>query len=268
MHALAVLTWRSAVAGRWAARVIGTLMFFLFLAFFFGEGPPNFFHLTAPEKLDFVAVLALFLGLAAAWKWEGWGGLATLCGFALMVAVDRRHVQMWAFVIPAVVGAVHILCWTRLHAGMPEGLAAWQLSRTWTLFLVGALGVFVLLCANEMFGEPPFMTSALAPGPELATVWKSAPAHVSLLIHPDGSVTGSVGDMPVNDTRVINNRSWFGKLMHWRDDYRINGSVSGDYFVLRLVRHPQSLDGWIWKIPKGSGRDYIGNPSRITLQKD
>ena len=45
------VTWRAAVVGRWTALILGTLMVLLFLAFFFGEGPPNFFHLTTSERV-------------------------------------------------------------------------------------------------------------------------------------------------------------------------------------------------------------------------
>src|ERR1700733_2323896 len=115
MHMLQRATWRAAVVGRWTALILGTLMVLFFLAFLFGEGPPNFFRLTTPEKLTFTGSIALILGLAAAWKWEGWGGLVSICGFALLVAVDRHHMGMLAFVVPSMIGAIHLLCWSRLQ---------------------------------------------------------------------------------------------------------------------------------------------------------
>jgi hypothetical protein len=265
MHMLQTVTWRAAVVGRWTALILGTLMILFFLAFFFGEGPPNFFHLTTSERVTFAGIFALFLGLAAAWKWEGWGGVASICGLALLVAVDRRHLAMWAFVVPAMIGAVHLLCWSRLHAGPPPGLAPWHLSRTWIFILLGSLGLFLVLCANEMFGEPPFMTPSLNPPPELATAWYSAAANVHLFIHPDASVAGTVGTEALIGARILNNRSWFGKLMHWRDDYRINGRAGGQLMFMQLNRRGQAMDGWLWLIPPGSN---ASRPTRFTLRKE
>src|ERR1039458_10084240 len=56
MHALQIASWRIAVAGRWTARIAGTLLFLLFLAFFFGEGPPDLSRLTSTERRQFKEV--------------------------------------------------------------------------------------------------------------------------------------------------------------------------------------------------------------------
>ena len=75
MAAWAIGSWRAALAGRWTARILGTLVFLLYLAFVFGEGLPLSSHLTVLEKLQFLGVAGLILGLPLAWKWEGAGGL-------------------------------------------------------------------------------------------------------------------------------------------------------------------------------------------------
>jgi len=258
------VTWRAAVVGRWTALILGTLMVLLFLAFFFGEGPPNFFHLTTSERVTFAGIFALFLGLAAAWKWEGWGGLASICGLALLVAIDRRHLATWAFAVPAMIGALHLLCWSRLHAGPPPGLAPWHLSRTWILILTGSLGLFLVLCANEMFGNPPLMTP-LNPPPDVAAAWHSTAANVHLFIHPDASVTGTVATEAITGARIVNNRSWFGKLMHWRDDYRISGRAGEEFLFVILDRHGPDLTGSLWVAPKGTS---ASRPTSITLRKE
>jgi len=41
MTTFARLTWQAAVAGRWTARILGTLMVLFLLAFVFGEGLPS-----------------------------------------------------------------------------------------------------------------------------------------------------------------------------------------------------------------------------------
>src|ERR1039457_2149074 len=153
MHALEIVSWRVAVAGRWTARILGTLMFLLFLAFFFGEGPPHLSSLTSTERLQFLCIASLFLGLVIAWKWEGLGGLITLAGFTFLVAINASHLRMWALCVPAIVGVVHLASWGRLRVGAPVYLTPWRLPRLIVISLLATLAVFLLLCANEMFGQ-------------------------------------------------------------------------------------------------------------------
>jgi hypothetical protein len=260
----------AATAGRWAARIAGTLLFLFFLAFFFGEGPPNLFRTTARENLLFFAMAALFVGLALAWKWEAWGGLLSVAGFVLMAILERNHLGMPALRPPAVVGAVHILCWWGLRATAPPPGAVWAnpfAAKGWRIVLLAgaaALGVFVLLCANEMFGNPPLMTAALPPGPDLAGTWRArvtgplgrplpTPIDVVLTIHPDASVSGTVGAATLVDGRIFNDRSWFGELLHVRVDYGIEGkltetlrlydNVASDRFSAGLERRGPNLEG-------------------------
>ena len=91
MNALRIASWRAAVIGRWTACILGTLMFLLFLVFFFGEGPPHLSSLTSTERLQFLCMATLFLGLVVAWKWEGLGGFVTVAGFIFLVAIDARQ---------------------------------------------------------------------------------------------------------------------------------------------------------------------------------
>jgi hypothetical protein len=95
-----------------------------------------------------------------------------------------------------------------------------------------ALGIFVLLCANEMFFNPPLMTPALKPAAALVGSWQAEPgkAEVVFLIGPDASVAGKLGADLLTGAHITFNRSWFGKIMHWRTDYLIQGSVSGQPF--------------------------------------
>src|ERR1039457_5735149 len=118
MNAFQIASWRVAVAGRWTARIVGTLLFLLFLAFFFGEGPPDLSRLTSAERLQSLCVAALLLGLVIAWKWERLGGLITVAGFAFLVALNANHLRMWALCVPAIAGAMHIASWARLRVGV------------------------------------------------------------------------------------------------------------------------------------------------------
>jgi hypothetical protein len=260
MNALQIASWRVAVASRWTARIVGTLMFLLFLAFFFGEGPPHLSSLTSTERLQFLCMASLFLGLIIAWKWEGLGGLITVAGFAFMVAINTSHLRMWALCIPAIVGAVHILSWSRLRVGAPAGLAPWHMPRSVVISLLGALAVFALLCANEMFGQPPLMTPTLRPDSDLLGAWQGIPilapvnhpVSAEFIIHSDGSVTGAIGDATVTG-RITYGRSWFGRLLNMNSPYRITGQLSsvvrvskeiwGDRFSMPMETRGAVLDG-------------------------
>src|SRR5271157_432992 len=261
MNALQIASWRVAVAGRWTALIVGTLLFLLFLAFFFGEGPPHLSSLTSTERVQFLCIAALFLGLMIAWKWEGLGGLLTVAGFVFLVAIDASHFRMWALRVPAIVGAVHVASWSRLRLGAPAGLTPWRLPRSVAISLAAALAVFLLLCANEMFGQPPLMTPTLHPDSGLLGAWYGIPMHDSgnasisaeVIIHPDGSVTGTVGGATIIGGRITYGRSWFGRLLNMNSPYRITGQLSsvvrvseqvwGDRFIAPFERRGQVLEG-------------------------
>jgi hypothetical protein len=239
MAALAITTWRAAVLGRWTARILGTLLFLLFLALFFGEGPPNPSKLSNAEKLQFLGMIALFFGLVLAWKWEGLGGLLSVAGFVLLVALGRSHLTMWAFWLPAATGAVHTICWARLRVAAPPGLVPWHLSRQVIAALLTALASFLFLCANEVFGNPPLMTPSLHPSPPLAGDWHAA--DVMLTIHPDASVTGTIEGSAINVAHIAYRRSWFGRLMHFNSEYMIVGKLDGNEFTVGLWPRGEGL---------------------------
>jgi hypothetical protein len=231
MMTLDAATWRAAMVGRWTARVVGTLMALFFLAFVVGEGPPPIFRLSWRESLEFVGMAGLFLGLVLAWKWERCGGLVTLASFAALSAINWRFGPNLIFLIPAAAGAVHILCGWRIASGPAASGTAWKVPGT-ALWIGGAVvGIFILLCANEMFGQPPLMTPTLRPPAEMVGWWcgegffPSRPGErAALLISADGTVAGHIGDTAVASGRIRNNRSWFGNLMHWRDPYEMSGA--------------------------------------------
>jgi len=115
------------------------------------------------------------------------------------------------------------------------------------LAVVGlAVVVFILLCANEMFGMPPLMTPALHPSPELVGTWEANPGSMDTVftINPDASVSGRIGDATPINGRIIYSRSWFGKLMNWRTDYLIMGNLPrGDRFTAPLTMTGVGLEG-------------------------
>jgi hypothetical protein len=65
-------------------------------------------------------------------------------------------------------------------------------------------------------------------------------------INPDASVSGRIGDATVMNARIIYNRSWFGRLMHWRTDYLI----VGDRFTAPLTPRGVGLEGTLFRSQK------------------
>jgi hypothetical protein len=253
------VTWRVAVVGRWVALTLGSLMVLFFLAFFFGEGPPRISALTAVEKLQFLAMGSLFLGLALAWKWEGFGGLLAVAGFVALVAISRNALRLWALYLPAAIGAVHVACWWRLRASAPAHRTPWHVPRNALFALGAALALFLILCANEMFGQPPLMTPTLRPSGNLPGTWTgTSRPDIVFTLHEDGSVTGTIAAAPVAAASIAYGRSWFGKLMHWNADYVIRGRLSGRDFSAPLMARGQTLQGSLF---------LNGQPMRLILRK-
>jgi hypothetical protein len=231
---LTTAIYRAAVVGRWIARITGTLMALFYLAFVVGEGPPPLFRLSWQQNLHFFAMAALFAGLLLAWKWELWGGLIPLAGFVLLLQIEgRRPLLNSLFLLPAGIAVVNLLCWWRLRAGAPAGGVAWRVPKPALMIAGVCVTVFVALCANEMFGNPPLMTAVFRPSAAMTGEWRatlSEPASSTLdvvfAIHSDGSVTGRAGDATVIGGRMQYDRSWFGKFMNWRNEYAIHGGLS------------------------------------------
>jgi hypothetical protein len=241
------MSWRIAMIGRWIARITGTLMFLLFVAFDFGEGPPDLLRLTAAERVQALGIATLFFGLPLAWKWEGLGGLITVSGFAFLGAVDQANLHRWVLDMPALAGALHLASWTRLRMSRPANLAPCRLPRAAGLSLAAGAAVFLMLCANEIFGQPPLMTPALEPDRSLAGRWENVgPAPVEFLIHEDGSVTGTVGDGAIGGGRITYGQSWFGRLLHLNSRYRITGKSSGEPFSAPFQPVGEALDGAVF----------------------
>ena len=215
-------------------------MALFFLAFFVGEGFPNIFRLPWRESLSVLAISAVVVGLLLAWIWEGLGGAVVLAAIVLMPLIGMRGIGL--FLVAAVIGLLHVVCWWRLRSAA----VGWEVPRK-VLIVVGlAVGVFILLCANEAFGMPPLMTPALHPPPDMVGAWEGNLGSMNAVftINPDASVSGRIGDATLINGRMIYNRSWFGRLMHWRTDYLIMGRLSrGDRFTAPLTLRGVGLEG-------------------------
>jgi hypothetical protein len=266
MNALSSFTWRVATVLRWAARIAGGLLFLFIAAFVIAEGPPAPWRMTGREQLFGLGLLALFGGLAAAWKWPLGGGLTTLAGWALFSAVSGKPMTGGLFLTPAVVGLVNIFCWARLR-GAPPPPFRW--TRT-AVALAALTGVFILLSANEMFGQPPLTTPKLDAAPFAGEWVADIPAEFN--IAADGKVTGSIAGVPILEAEIIGNRSWFGRLLNWRTDYIIRGRLT------RLAETPAGPSGDRFTAPiNAAGADLRGTlflahpgrelPSRLLLRR-
>jgi hypothetical protein len=244
MNVLESTSWRAGVAARWTARLAGGLMFLFFLAFFFGEGPPDLSRLSSTEWLQAIGLFALFLGLPVAWKWEGLGGLMTVAGFGFMVAVRSTNLQRWSLFVPALVGAVHLASWGRLRTGAPPNLVPWRLPQPVLVTLVAVPAGFLLLCTNEIFGQPPLMTPTLRPGNDLAGDWHgTGPIAVDFVIGQNAVVTGAIGGGAITEGKITYGRTWFGRFMHFNTAYRITGKLSGERFSAPFDLFGDTIDG-------------------------
>jgi len=287
MNQFATLTWQAALAGRWTARILGSLMVLFILTFVFGEGPPPLLRMTAREQLYALGMSSLFLGLVVAWFREGWGGLMSVLGWAFLSVLARRPALDLPLSIPAAVGLLHLLCWLRLHLPAPApGASNWATGpqvRSLVLLLSISLGIFVLLCANEIFGQPPLMTPAGPPPAGIVGTWSANLTTVTrqplqdeipvvFTIGPDGSVSGTVGNAALTSGQILPNRSWFGRLMNWRAPYEIRGALSqevrsyggtaGDRFTAGLDLRGSELDGALFLSHPG-----VPKPLGVHLQK-
>jgi hypothetical protein len=267
MNALASLSWRAAVVGRWVARIAGLLMFLFVDAFVVGEGLPSLAHFSAREAAFAFGMLMLFGSPVAAWRWPRVGGAATLLGWVYLSALQGKPFVDAIFLVPAGAGLLQLLCWARLR-GAPPPPFRW--SRAWVAISM-LLALFVALCANEMFGQPPLMTEPLEVGPALVGTWTSDVA-ADFTIAPDGRVTGTVANAVVLDGRIGANRSWFGQLLGWRTDYMIQGRLgrvvelpggrAGDRFTAPVDFRGPELKGSLFLSHPGPLK-----PTRLALKR-
>jgi hypothetical protein len=214
------------------ARLTGTLLLLFFLAFVLAEGPPNPLRLTASEALYAAGMLALYGGLALAWRNAKWGGAVTIGGWLFLAILSGRVPFDWPLALPAAVGVLFLVSANAPKPPTPLWAKA---------LLYGPLPVFVLLCANEMFGNPPLMA---VPVGEL-TGTCSVPS-AAITVHSDATVTGTVANVPIQRARIEPNRSWFGRLLGWRTDYRIRGELTtGEPLNILLNAKPTGLTGTV-----------------------
>ena len=72
---------------RWTARALGVVLVFITLMIAVGQGLPNPFTQPPVVQIGLLALILIVGGILAAWRWELWGGLMSLFGWALFVTV-------------------------------------------------------------------------------------------------------------------------------------------------------------------------------------
>ncbi len=78
---------------RWSARALGTALAALVVVLFVGEtaggqGPFPLSTLSSIELMMFVALAAMLIGVALAWRWDVTGGSITIAGGLSFIALD------------------------------------------------------------------------------------------------------------------------------------------------------------------------------------
>jgi len=229
--------------GRWSGRATALLLFLFWGAFFVehmtewflradGRYPPawvwgqQFFH------------FAMLVGLGMMVKWEKRGAVVMLVATVAFFAGIHPSTFPWiALINIAPIGCFGIY-WLADRKLQTTGADEQGLSRPQKLVL-GALAAafitFILLCANEMLGNPPLMTAALHPSSVLVGSWQAraeawpgpTPIEVLLTVNADGTVSGRLDGATLIGARITNNRTWFGRALNWRTGYIILGDLSG-----------------------------------------
>ncbi len=107
---------------RWTARIIGTAILLLIMAFAIGEGVPNPFAQPVRVNLLFAAMFTMVMGLILAWKWEGIGSLLILGGFAFFAVVNHGIKLNLAFGPMLAVGLIYSVCgWMAKRSNRSSG---------------------------------------------------------------------------------------------------------------------------------------------------
>lgn len=227
---------------RWIARLAGLWMVLFLMTFVLAEGPPSISSFTVSERLYALGMASLYGGLAVAWFRPKWGGMASIGGWIFLAVVAKRIPFDWPMMLPASIGAANLL----VSWALQNHIVVPPMPRRLAVGIFAPLGLFGILSANEIFGQPPLMAIS-----GRAAVGNWIDAETRLVIGPDGEVSGTIGADPIIGARLVPNRSWFGKLMNWRSDYLIRGGVSGMQY--RVFLNAES-GGLVGSAEKGKSR--------------
>jgi hypothetical protein len=107
----------------------------------------------------------------------------------------------------------------------------------------------VLLVINEIFLLDPLMTPKLSTPTTFAGSWHQGSSHID--IAADGSISGHIEQLRLRNAYLKPNRTWVGRQLHWRTDYRIAGQLDDGRPVSAPLRSEgiNVLDGAIFVGP-------------------
>lgn len=106
-----------AVACRWTARLVGAFLLLTIVLIAVGEGMPNPFTQPPAVQFGFLTLAMIMIGILAGWRWEFFGGVLSLAGWCLFVAVVvwLKHLTLFVLLL-ALPGILHLIsAWLRRH---------------------------------------------------------------------------------------------------------------------------------------------------------
>lgn len=99
------------LAIRWSARVLGTAMLLLVTFIAIGEGgPPNPWAQPWRVNLELHLMLAIWLGLLLAWKWEALGGVLVVGGVIAFCLLEGRPPN-GVFLMMLIASVAYLCAW-------------------------------------------------------------------------------------------------------------------------------------------------------------
>jgi tRNA A-37 threonylcarbamoyl transferase component Bud32 len=128
-----------AIAARWTARVLGTLMLLFYGAFILGQGLPPLASQPGGVQLNFIALGLILGGFVIGWKREGSAALLIAAGWTIWHISEGRF-SLNLFQAPLAVAALYTFCWWRIR-GRRTGVLAAATAGLAVMFVLGRLFV-------------------------------------------------------------------------------------------------------------------------------
>ena len=111
---------------------------------------------------------------------------------------------------------------------------SWRRAGSGILLVAFTLGLVVNAGQSDL---QPAMVGTWSGQAHIVVVWcqqKELPVRVE--IHPDATVTGTVGDATLLDGRLGSDRGWLLRRLHWAEDYIITGKLQGNLVAAEDIR--------------------------------
>jgi hypothetical protein len=189
---------------RWTARILGTLFVLLILVFAVGEGTPNPSMLAPRDKLMFLALGVMLVGLVLAWKWAGLGGVLALAGYLLFVAIGGRRTILSPFMAAGVAACLHLLTWWVSDRVKWQGRGGLRRLGFAAVPIAGGLlivWVWLGIGARSMqarSGSPPGLAGRWVGSSHVSdALLHDREVAVDITVSPDGTIHGQVGEASI-----------------------------------------------------------------------